>query len=86
MPETGNRNRNAAVLLAADRAFNLQFGAVTLRDVFDDEAEAGAAGFTRAGAIDTVEAFGQTRDVLAAMPTPLSFTSTTIFSVRGPRH
>ena len=46
-PETAAER--AAVLLAADRAFNLQFGAVTLCDVFDDgETEASAAGFTRA--------------------------------------
>lgn len=38
LPRDGRKPQpeGAAVLLTADRAFNLQLGAVALRDVFDD--------------------------------------------------
>jgi hypothetical protein len=53
-----------------------QLAAVPLHHVLDDrQAQPGAAGFARAAAVDAVEAFGQPRQVLGAMPGPVSRTA-----------
>ena len=64
--------------------FRSLVGAVALRDVFDDgEAEAGAAGLARAGTVDPVEAFGEPRNVLGAMPRRCRTATTTDASSRA---
>jgi hypothetical protein len=50
---------------------------VALHHVLDDgQAQARAAGFARTAAVDAVEALGQARQVLGAMPGPVSVTRT----------